>query len=114
MDLLAPLSVATDLGMGQPPETALRSCLLATGLARAMDLPGAVVRDTCLGALVRHVGCTATSSVEARLYGGDELVSRRAAQRADFGNSREMLMLTMSTGRGAGPPATAHRTSDAG
>jgi HD-GYP domain-containing protein (c-di-GMP phosphodiesterase class II)/DNA-binding CsgD family transcriptional regulator len=102
MDVLAPLSVATDLGMGQPPETALRSCLLATGLARAMDLPGAVVRDTCLGALLRHVGCTATSSVEARLFGGDELVSRRAAQPADFGNAREMLMLTMSTGRGAG------------
>ena len=101
MDLLAALSVATDLGMGQPPETALRSCLLATGLARAMDLPEAQVRDTCLGALLRHVGCTATASVEARLY-GDELVSRRAAQPADFGNPREMLNLTLSTGRGAG------------
>ena len=29
-DLLAALSVATDLGMGQPPEKAVRSCLLAT------------------------------------------------------------------------------------
>jgi HD-GYP domain-containing protein (c-di-GMP phosphodiesterase class II)/DNA-binding CsgD family transcriptional regulator len=36
-----------------------------------------------------------------RLY-GDELVSRRAAQPADFGDLREMLPLILSTGRGAG------------
>lgn len=102
MDLLAALSVATDLGMGQPPETALRSSLLAIGLARVMDLPEDDVRNACLGTLLRHVGCTATASVEARLYGGDELVSRKDAQPADFGNSREMLRLTLSTGRGAG------------
>lgn len=102
MDLLAALSVTTDLGMGQPPETALRSSLLATGLARTMALPDDVVRNTSLGTLLRHVGCTATASVEARLYGGDELVSRQEAQPADFGNPREMLRLTLATGRGAG------------
>lgn len=36
IDLLAPLSLVTDLGMGAPDENALRSCLLATGLARRM------------------------------------------------------------------------------
>ena len=102
MDLLAALSVTTDLGMGQPPETALRSSLLATWLARAMDLPEGDVRNVCLGTLLRHVGCTATAAAEARLYGGDELVSRQAAQPADFGNRFEMLRLTLSTGRGAG------------
>ena len=102
MDLLAALSVSTDLGMGQPPETALRSSLLASKLARAMDLPEGDVRNACLGTLLRHVGCTATAAAEARLFGGDELVSRQAAQPADFGNPREMLSLTLSTGRGAG------------
>lgn len=102
MDLLAALSVTTDVGMGQPPETALRSSLLATGLARAMDLPEGDVRNACLGTLLRHVGCTATAGAEARLYGGDEFVSRQAAQSADFGDPRERLRLTLSTGRGAG------------
>lgn len=102
LDLLAALSVATDLGMGQPPETALRSSLLATRLARAIELPEDEVRNACLGTLLRHVGCTATASAEARLYGGDELVSRRAAQPADFGNPRDMLPLMLGTGRGAG------------
>ncbi len=102
MDLLAALSLATDLGMGQPPETALRSCVLASRLARAMDLPEADVRDVCLGSLLRHLGCTATAAIEARQYGGDELVSRAAAQPVDFGDPRDMLALTLATGRRAG------------
>lgn len=101
-DLLAALSVATDLGMGQQPGKAVRSCLLATGLARAMDLPDRCVQEVYYASLVRHLGCTATSSLEARLFGGDELASRRAAEPADFGNSREMLALTLATGRGTG------------
>ncbi|SDT70772.1 HD domain-containing phosphohydrolase [Jiangella sp. DSM 45060] len=102
MDVLAALSLATDLGMGQPPETALRCCVLATRLAQTMDLADGTVRDVCLGTLVRHLGCTATAAVEARSHGGDELVSRVAAQRADFGDRREMLALTLAIGRGAG------------
>jgi hypothetical protein len=102
MDLLAGLSLATDLGMGQPPETALRCCVLATWLARALDLPEDDVRDVFLGSLLRHLGCTATAAIEARQYGGGELVSRSAAQPADFGDPREMLALTLATGRGAG------------
>lgn len=102
VDLLAALSVATDLGMGQPPGTALRCCLLATGLARSMDLPEDDVRAVFLGTLLRHIGCTATAAVEVRVYGGSELVSRRAAQPADFGNPREMARLTLSSGQGAG------------
>lgn len=100
-DLFAALSVSTDLGMGQPPEKAIRSCLLATGLARAMDLPEAQVRDVYLASLLRHLGCTATAALEARLY-GDELVSRRAAEPADFGSTRETLALALGAGRGAG------------
>ncbi|WP_431681315.1 HD domain-containing phosphohydrolase [Kitasatospora sp. KL5] len=102
-DLLAALSVATDLGTGQPPEKAVRSCLLATGLARALGLPERQVRDVYLAALLRHLGCTATASVEARLYGGDELASRSAAESADFRDAREALALTLAVGRGTGP-----------
>lgn len=101
-DLLAALSVATDLGMGQPPEKAVRSCLLATGLGRALGRPDEDVRDVYFASLLRHIGCTATSALEARLFGGDELASRRATEPADFGNRREMLALTLGTGGGSG------------
>jgi hypothetical protein len=37
-DLLGGLSIACDLGFGLPPEEAMRSCLIATALARRMGL----------------------------------------------------------------------------
>jgi hypothetical protein len=42
-ELLAALSLVTDLGMGQPAEEAMRSCLLATDLARKTNLAEAEV-----------------------------------------------------------------------
>lgn len=101
-ELLAALSVATDLGMGQPPEKAIRSCAVATGLASAMGLPEEQVRDVYLATLLRHLGCTATARDEAFWFGGDELASRPAAERADFGSVREMVALTLGSGRGSG------------
>lgn len=89
--------------MGQQPEKAIRSCLLATGLGRALGLPDEEVHDVYFASLLRHLGCTATASLEARLFGGDELASRRAAEPADFGNRREMLAFTLGMGRGSGP-----------
>jgi len=101
-DVLAALSVATDLGMGQHPEKAVRSCLLATGLGRALGLTEDELRDVYFASLLRHLGCTATASLEAKWFGDDELASRRAAERADLGSRREMLALALSTGRGSG------------
>jgi hypothetical protein len=100
-DLLAAVSVATDLGMGQEPEKAIRACLVATALARRMGSPKADVSDVYYTALLRHLGCTATAHEEAYL-GGDELASRPAAERADFGNPREALGLLLLMGKGTG------------
>ncbi len=102
VDLLAAISVATDLGMGQAPEKAIRSCLLATGLARGLDLPGEDVRTVYLTTLLRHLGCTATAHEESFAFGGNELTFRPVAERTDFGKGREVLALTMGTGRGSG------------
>jgi HD-GYP domain-containing protein (c-di-GMP phosphodiesterase class II) len=100
-DLLAALSVATDLGMGQEPEKAIRACLVATTLARRMGTPEAEVSDVYYTALLRHLGCTATAHEESYL-GGDELISRPAAERADFGNPREAFGFLLQMGRGTG------------
>ena len=100
-DLLAAVSVATDLGMGQEPEKAIRACLVATALARRMSIAESEVSDVYYTALLRHLGCTATAHEEAYL-GGDELVSRPAAERADFGSPREAFALLLEAGRGSG------------
>jgi hypothetical protein len=44
-ELMAAISLATDLGMGQPLEQALRTCLLAVGLGERLGLAGESLSD---------------------------------------------------------------------
>ena len=76
-DLLAGLSVASDLGFGLPPETAMRACLIGTALARRMGMPEDEVADVYYATLLLHVGCGAMSHETAALF-GDELKLMRA------------------------------------
>src|SRR6266508_1127889 len=99
--MLAALSVATDLGMGQEPEKAVRTCLVATQLAGAMDLPGPEARDVFYTALLKHLGCTAPSHETAYLL-GDDLVGTPQTERTDIANRREVLALTAAVGKGMG------------
>jgi HD-GYP domain-containing protein (c-di-GMP phosphodiesterase class II) len=114
-DLLAALSVATDLGMGQEPEKAVRGCLLATSLARAMDLPDPEVRDVFYTTLLQHVGCTAPAHELTWLSGGDLTVAPQA-ERTDSASLRETLALLATVGRGTGVHRARHlaRTLAAG
>jgi HD-GYP domain-containing protein (c-di-GMP phosphodiesterase class II) len=114
-DLLAALSVATDLGMGQEPEKAVRGCLVATGVARAMDLPDTDVRDVFYTTLLQHVGCTAPAHEMAYLL-GDDLAVAPLAERTDSESRRETLALLSAVGRGTGVHRIRHlaRTIAAG
>jgi hypothetical protein len=100
-ELLAALSVATDLGMGQEPEKAVRACLIATHLARAMDLPEREAQDVYYCTLLQHLGCTAPAHETTYLFGDDLSVTPRA-ERTDEGNAREALALLGLVGRGTG------------
>lgn len=57
-EVIAALALATDLGMGQPMDHALRRCLLAVRLGEALDLDGRRLRDVYYVALVCSIGCT--------------------------------------------------------
>ena len=71
-ELLAALSLATDLGMGQPSGHAVQTCVLSVRLARDLGLPDDQVSDVFYVALLRYLGCTADASEVARLS-GDEI-----------------------------------------
>ena len=101
-DLLAALSLTTDLAMGQAPEKAIRACVVATELARSMRLPEAEVADVYWTTLLKHLGCTATSHEEVHLFGPDELGGRPVAERTDVARSAEMLGMMRTVGRGTG------------
>jgi len=74
-ELIAALSLATDLGMGQPMEKAMRGCLLSLALARRMDADADTLRDLYYLAMLQHIGCTSHASEWAGYVGGDEIAS---------------------------------------
>jgi HD-GYP domain-containing protein (c-di-GMP phosphodiesterase class II) len=101
-DLLAALSLTTDLAMGQPPEKAIRASVVATEIARHMGVPEPEGADVYYTTLLKHLGCTATSHEEVYLSGPDDLGMRVVAERTDVSRPRELFELMRTTGRGAG------------
>lgn len=95
-EAVAALSLAIDLGMGQPLEQGLRTSLIATELARRCGLDGDDVRRVFYLALLRHVGCTAESDTAA-YYLGDEIAFRRGAITLDFTRPTAMLPYVLRT-----------------
>jgi HD-GYP domain-containing protein (c-di-GMP phosphodiesterase class II)/DNA-binding CsgD family transcriptional regulator len=104
-ELLVPLSLVTDLGMGVPDGQSARAAVLATALAERMGLQGAELSDVYYTTLLKHLGCTATAHEEASRLGGDELATRPLFSRTDESRPREMLGLLASIGAGRGPLA---------
>src|SRR6185503_13563231 len=90
IEIVAALSLATDLAIGQPVEFALRSCALAVALARAARLDEQTIRQVYYQSLLRYIGCNADTEAQAALL-GDEMVFRRDFSLADQGNPREVL-----------------------
>lgn len=74
-ELLAALSLAADLGMGQPLEHGLRSCLVAVRLGTAAGLGERELGDVLHVALLRWIGCTANAH-EVTTSLGDDLSAR--------------------------------------
>jgi hypothetical protein len=84
-ELIAALSLATDLGMGQPMEKMMRGCLLSLALARRMDGDADTLRDLYYLAMLQHIGCTSHAHEWAGYVGGDEIAMRTHA--VTFANS---------------------------
>jgi HD-GYP domain-containing protein (c-di-GMP phosphodiesterase class II) len=95
-DLLAGLSRLADLGFGLDAGEALRSCVVATGIARSLDLPDDEVRASFYTALLHHVGCTGYAHETARVF-GDELVMNIASGRTDLADPRDMFATFLPT-----------------
>lgn len=63
-ELTGAIARAADAGIGFPPETSLRLCLVAVALARAVGLSDEETRDVYHASLLRHAGCTASAHEE--------------------------------------------------
>lgn len=103
VELVAALSLAVDVGMGQTIEQGLRSSLVATRLARAAGLTEDDVATAHSVALLQHIGCTAGSD-ETAAFLGDEIAFRSDAMTVDWGDQGATFRY-MLRHVGAGEPA---------
>jgi HD-GYP domain-containing protein (c-di-GMP phosphodiesterase class II) len=72
-ELTVALSLATDLGTGQPMEHGLRTCWLSLKVAEELGLDAAARSCVYYVALLRFLGCTSDAADTAALAGGDDV-----------------------------------------
>jgi DNA-binding CsgD family transcriptional regulator/HD-like signal output (HDOD) protein len=93
-ELMAALSIATDLGMGQPMEHAMTSCIVAVRLGEAVGLAESDLRDVYYEALLRYIGCNAETYWMSSLF-GNELALRTEFATIDSADTLRVMMLSL-------------------
>src|SRR3954468_1383545 len=101
-ELVATLALAQDNAFGQPLESQLRSCLLATWVCDAAGFEDDVRETAYWVALLRYVGCTGHAHEVATVF-GDEIAIRAQTLIHDAANPAEVMrdvMAFATAGRG--------------
>jgi HD-GYP domain-containing protein (c-di-GMP phosphodiesterase class II) len=102
-EVIAALSLATDLGIGVPLEHGLHSTLFAMRLAERLNVDAQTASQTYYACQLFYVGCTANAGVAADLFGADDALTTYATA-ARFGSRAEM---TAGFLRAVAPPGSA-------
>jgi hypothetical protein len=90
-ELLATLSLVTDLGNGQPLEKALRGSLLAVRIGQELGLKDQDLSDAYYVAMLGGLGCTAFAHELSQAVGGDEIKMKASFQAVDPSRPHELL-----------------------
>ncbi|MGA7669954.1 MAG: HD domain-containing phosphohydrolase [Nitrolancea sp.] len=93
-ELVASLSLATDLGTGQPMDHALRVCHLSTELGSQLGMDDQECADIFYISLLRAIGCVSDAHLIAQRF-GDELLAYAHIALMDVTQPREMLDLLL-------------------
>ena len=95
-ELLAALSLATDLAHQAPAESALKDALLSVAFARHLGLAASDLSDVYYLALLYHLGCTGAAEEQGRVSGGDDGSVRRSFSEPDVTDNVEILRLVVT------------------
>lgn len=102
-EVVAVLSLGTDLGLGQPMEHVLRQCLIALRLAESLGVDEEERAVVYYTALLAWVGCHVDAHEQSTWF-GDELVMKAAVPLVDFDGPRsEVAFLIGHLGAGRPP-----------
>jgi HD-GYP domain-containing protein (c-di-GMP phosphodiesterase class II)/DNA-binding CsgD family transcriptional regulator len=116
VELLAALSLATDLANGFPMEKGLRNCLLAFLIGRELGLVEDELADVYYFGLLRSIGCTSYAYEEA-IATGDDRNFRNSFAGLDSSQPADMMrraFTRLGEGRGLAGRARAIRGVVAG
>lgn len=101
-ELLASLSLAVDLGLGQPMEHVLRQTVIGMRLADRAGMDEETRAAVYYVSLVAWVGCTADSADLARLF-GDDLRMRADSYAVDLAGMPLLMFMVRNAGSGSTP-----------
>lgn len=112
-EVVGALSLATDLGTGQPLEHALRTAVLAVRLGELAGASGEELADTYYVALLHASGCTSNGHEAIQVY-DDDIAHRAAFFLIDPTNPAEVLAFYQANiGAGRPPEVRAALIEDA-
>jgi len=100
-EMIGAMSIATDLGTGQPLEHALRTAILSVRLGELAGLTPSELVDAYYISLLHSIGCTSDSTEQTELF-GDDIEPRAKFALVDGGNFDELgafLMDVVGQGR---------------
>src|SRR6476646_3333395 len=101
-ELIASLSLATDLGLGLPEEHVLRQTVIASRIARCAGLDEQARASTFYVSLLAWVGCVADSHELAHWFGDDRQI-RADSYAVDKIGMPMMRMMLGHVGAGCSP-----------
>ena len=101
-ELIASLSLATDLGLGLPEEHVLRQTIIASRIARHAGLDESAQASTFYVSLLAWVGCVADSHELAHWFGDDRQI-RADSYAVDKIGMPMMRMMLGHVGSGSSP-----------
>lgn len=112
-EFVACLALATDLGMGQPLEHCLRTCLLTVRMGERLGLTEQQLADAYYIALLRFVGCNSHAHQDS-IETGDEVAFRAGVAPVLNGGMSGMLRFTVTRlGSGSAKAARAKMVAGA-
>ena len=101
-ELIAALSLGTDLGLGQSMGHVLRMCVLALGLAERLGVDESECSVVYYVALLAWVGCCADSFEQARWF-GDDIAARADYYPTDLVGTNKARFVVRHVGAGEAP-----------
>ncbi len=96
-ELIGALSVALDVGEGEPPGHARRSCLIGMRVANEIGLDVGTQSDLFYALLLKDAGCSANAAHMAALFAADDQMAKRTSKLVDWARPMSAFVWSVRT-----------------